>query len=38
MIKYLILDMGKVLVEPASGDWLITNEFLKNVDIEKITS
>ena len=36
MIKYLILDMGKVLVEPASGDWLVTNEFLKNVDIEKI--
>lgn len=36
MIKYLILDMGRVLVEPASGDWLVTNEFLKNVDIEKI--
>ncbi len=36
MIKYLILDMGKVLVEPASGDWLVTNEFLKNVDINKI--
>ncbi len=36
MVKYLMLDMGRVLVEPASGDWLITNEFLKNVDIEKI--
>jgi len=36
MVKYLILDMGRVLVEPASGNWLITNEFLKNVDIEKI--
>lgn len=36
MIKYLILDMGRVLVEPASGDWLVTNEFLKIVDIEKI--
>lgn len=36
MIKYLILDMGKVLVEPASGNWLITNEFLKNVDIKVI--
>ena len=36
MIKYLILDMGRVLVEPASGDWLVTNEFLKNVDISKI--
>ena len=36
MIKYLILDMGRVLVEPASGDWIVTNEFLKNVDIKKI--
>ena len=36
MIKYLILDMGKVLIEPASGNWLVTNEFLKNVDISKI--
>ena len=36
MIKYLILDMGRVLVEPVSGDWLVTNEFLKNVDISKI--
>ena len=36
MIKYLILDMGRVLVEPATGDWVITNEFLKNVDMKKI--
>ena len=36
MIKYLILDMGRVLVEPASGNWLITNEFIKNVDMKKI--
>lgn len=36
MIKYLILDMGKVLVEPASGDWLVTNEFMKNVDTKRI--
>lgn len=36
MIKYLILDMGKVLVEPATGDWIVTNEFLKNVDMKKI--
>lgn len=36
MVKYLILDMGRVLVEPASGDWLITNEFLKNVNMEII--
>lgn len=36
MIKYLILDMGRVLVEPASGNWIVTNEFLKNVDMKKI--
>ena len=36
MIKYLILDMGRVLVEPDTGDWLITSEFLKNVDMSKI--
>lgn len=36
MLKYLILDMGKVLVGPVTGNWLITNEFLKNVDINKI--
>lgn len=36
MIKYLILDMGRVLVEPATGDWIVTNEFLKNVDMKKI--
>lgn len=36
MIKYLILDMGRVLVEPASGDWLVTNAFLTNVDIKNI--
>ncbi len=35
MIKYLILDMGRVLVEPASGDWLITNEFLKMLICQK---
>lgn len=34
--KYLILDMGRVIVEPASGDWIITNEFLKNVDVKNI--
>ena len=37
MIKYLILDMGKVLVAPTSGDWFITNEFLKNVDMSKFS-
>lgn len=35
-IKYLILDMGRVLVEPTSGDWLITNSFLENTDMSKI--
>ena len=36
MIKYLILDMRRVLVEPASGDWIVTNEFIKNVDLKNI--
>lgn len=36
MVKYLILDMGRVLVEPTTGHWLITPTFIKNVDIEKI--
>lgn len=36
MIKYLILDMGRVLVEPTTGHWTITPTFLKNVDMKKI--
>lgn len=36
MLKYLILDMGRVLVEPTTGHWLITPTFIKNVDINKI--
>lgn len=36
MIKYLILDMGRVLVEPTTGYWTITPTFLKNVNMEKI--
>lgn len=36
MIKYLILDMGKVLVYPETGSWFITPIFLKNVDITQI--
>lgn len=37
MIKYLILDFGKVLAEPTSKiHWFITPEFLRNVDIEKV--
>ena len=35
-IKYLILDMGYVLVKPTSGNWLVTPVLLKNVDINKI--
>ena len=35
-IKYVILDMGKVLVEPTTGSWYITPVFLENVDIKKI--
>ena len=35
-IKYLILDMGKVLVEPTTGNWYITPVFIKNVDVNKI--
>lgn len=34
--KYLILDFGKVLAKPATGVWLVTPEFLRNVDIDKI--
>ena len=34
--KYLILDMGYVLVKPTAGDWLVTPVLLKNVDISKI--
>lgn len=36
MEKYLILDMGKVLVWPSTGSWYITPVFLKNVDMTKI--
>lgn len=36
MKKYLILDMGKVLVEPTTGHWLITPTFLANVDKERL--
>ena len=35
-VKYLILDMGKVLVGPTTGNWLITPAFLENVDMSKI--
>lgn len=34
--KYLILDFGKVLARPESGDWNITSKFLELIDINKI--
>lgn len=34
--KYLILDMGYVLVKPTAGNWLATPVLLKNVDISQI--
>lgn len=34
--KYLILDFGKVLVYPVSGNWFITPNFFKYVDENKI--
>lgn len=34
--KYLILDMGYVLVAPKTGNWLVTPTLLKNVDVNKI--
>lgn len=36
MKKYLILDFGKVLAYPTTGDWFITPLFLKLVDMNKI--
>lgn len=35
-IKYIILDFGKVLFKPTTGEWFITPMFLKLVDISKI--
>ena len=34
--KYVILDFGKVLAGPESGDWNITSKFLELIDINKI--
>lgn len=36
MKKYIILDFGKVLAYPTTGDWFITPLFLKLIDISKI--
>ena len=34
--KYLILDFGKVIVYPTTGDWDITPKFLELIDISKL--
>jgi len=36
MKKYLILDFGKVLAYPATGDWFITPLFLELIDMDKL--
>lgn len=36
MLKYIILDFGRVLAYPPSGYWQITPKFLELVDISKI--
>ena len=34
--KYLILDFGKIIVYPTTGDWDITPKFLELIDISKL--
>ena len=34
--KYIILDFGKVIAAPTTGDWNITPKFLELIDINKI--
>ena len=36
MKKYLILDFGKVLAYPKTGDWFITPLFLELIDMNKL--
>lgn len=36
MLKYIILDFGRVLAYPPTGYWQITPKFLKLIDISKI--
>lgn len=36
MVKYIILDFGKVLAYPTTGNWDITPKFLELIDINKI--
>lgn len=38
MIKYVILDFGRVLAYPPTGYWQITPKFLKLVDVSKINA
>ncbi len=34
--KYIVLDFGKVLVSPTTGNWHITPKFLELIDINKV--
>lgn len=36
MLKYIILDFGRVLAYPPTGYWQITPKFLKLIDINKV--
>lgn len=36
MVKYIILDFGKVLAGPTTGDWHITPKFLELINIQNI--
>lgn len=36
LVKYIILDFGKVLAGPTTGNWFITPIFLKLVDMEQV--
>ena len=38
MVKYIILDFGRVLAYPPTGYWQITPKFLKLIDINQIDS
>lgn len=35
-IKYIILDFGKVLAGPTTGNWFITPKFIELVDMKKV--
>ncbi len=36
MYKYIILDFGKVIAGPTTGDWFMTPKFLELIDINKL--